>query len=244
MAAIQQATSHAATLPNADVVIHTDSKAAIEALQARVLKDNIRLITTVKRNIRELQLQGKSVTVNWIPSHVGIRGNEAADMAARTAALLADVTMHVRPSLAAMKTAARRREVAVTSNNNRTHAVEGSRSCQWFRGVTDGERLLLPRDTPRSLRVHLHRLRLGYVCNWRVRHQAVRPCDHCGIRQEEPLLHWVLHCPKTEDLRLQTCHADLRDLEARDAAVRTLRAVFSNRMDILIATISQYPPPR
>lgn len=246
MVAIQQATAHATTLPNTDIIIHTDSQSAMEALQARNLKDNIRLTTTVKRNIRELQRQRKTVTINWIPSHVGIHGNESADMAAKTAALLAEVTTHVQPSLSAMKMAARRRETTITTNRNRTYAAEGSRSCQWYRGVTDGKRLRIPRGTPRTLRVHLHRLRLGYVCNWRIRQQEVRPCAHCGVHQEEPLLHWVLQCDKTEQLRhqLSTHHMNPHDIEARGTAVRMLKTLFSSHMDILTNTIQQYPPPR
>ncbi|KAK8390652.1 hypothetical protein O3P69_010393 [Scylla paramamosain] len=246
MVAIQQATAHATTLPNTDIIIHTDSQSAMEALQARNLKDNIRLTTSVKRNIRELQRQRKTVTINWIPSHVGIHGNESADMAAKTAALLAEVTTHVQPSLSAMKMAARRRETTITTNRNRTYAAEGSRSCQWYRGVTDGKRLRIPRGTPRTLRVHLHRLRLGYVCNWRIRQQEVRPCAHCGVHQEEPLLHWVLQCDKTEQLRhqLSTHHMNPQEIEARGTAVRMLKTLFSSHMDILTNTIQQYPPPR
>jgi len=33
----------------------------------------------------ELSSSGKAIILNWIPSHIGIRGNERADQAAKSA---------------------------------------------------------------------------------------------------------------------------------------------------------------
>lgn len=248
LAAIQQATLHAAALDSSHVVIHTDSKGAIEVLQHKNLRDNISLTTSILRNIGELEAQGKSVTINWIPSHVGIAGNESADALAKTASAFAEVTLQIRPSLSTLKKAARRRENNITANRNRSYANEGSRSCSWFQGVTSGHLLQLPRNTPRRLRVHLHRLRLGYHCNWRLPRsvQAERPCPHCNLQQEEPLFHWLLQCNGTTELRQVTRRqpVDPTSDGARETAIRILNTLLTHHTDTLCNTISRFPPPR
>lgn len=43
------------------------------------------------------------MVLNWIPSHVGIRGNETGDQAARIAAVLAEITTYIRPLFSLMR---------------------------------------------------------------------------------------------------------------------------------------------
>ena len=88
LVAIQQALSHALTQTTMNITLHTDSKSAIKVLQRKRHKDNIQLTTRILGLLQELHQQGKAVTINWIPSHVGIPGNEAADRAAKKALLL------------------------------------------------------------------------------------------------------------------------------------------------------------
>ncbi|KAG0712909.1 hypothetical protein GWK47_017378 [Chionoecetes opilio] len=52
----------------------------LQALQQPHPKDNVRLITTILGSLQSLGAQGRRVRLNWIPSHVGVRGNEAADV--------------------------------------------------------------------------------------------------------------------------------------------------------------------
>ena len=247
LAAIQKATSHALHSTNKTIIVHTDSKSAIETLQRRHQPDNVQLTTSVLANIWELQRRGKTVILNWIPSHVGIEGNEAADQAAKDAAVLAEVTFQVRPSLAKLKIAAKRRAKDFKDAFNRSQAEQGSWSCRWYQGVTGAELLQVARDTPRSVRVNLHRLRLGYLCNWRLPSRpVVRPCTHCQEEQDNPLYHWILECPSTKDLRLvtNTKTTDSNSEEARDVAIETLRKLFAEHQGILTTVISQHPPPR
>ena len=72
------------TTPNTDrqeetVIIHTDSKCALQVLQQhRPQEDNVRLTTTILAHIQSLAAQGRRMQLNWVPSHVGLLGNEIA----------------------------------------------------------------------------------------------------------------------------------------------------------------------
>lgn len=64
-------------LPPADVVILSDSRASIQRLR---LPDTTDTATREARTLPEQLLnRGRKVTLQWVPSHVGITGNEDAD---------------------------------------------------------------------------------------------------------------------------------------------------------------------
>ncbi|KYN05751.1 hypothetical protein ALC62_03316, partial [Cyphomyrmex costatus] len=64
-----------------------DSKSALEALcNPQGIHRNY-IIYYIKKAFYEIQKQGKSVTLFWVPAHVGIPGNETADLAAKDAAI-------------------------------------------------------------------------------------------------------------------------------------------------------------
>ncbi|XP_045105291.1 histone H2B type 1-A-like [Portunus trituberculatus] len=64
---------------NRNVIIHTDSLGALQALKHRKPKDNVSLTTRILAITRNITAQGRTVSMNWIPSHVGMQGNEDAD---------------------------------------------------------------------------------------------------------------------------------------------------------------------
>ncbi|KAK4314629.1 hypothetical protein Pmani_014080 [Petrolisthes manimaculis] len=84
-------------------MLHTDSRAGLQALQQPHPKDNVGLITTILGILQSIAAQGLQVKLNWIPSHVGVRGNETADAAVKRAAGGPQVTRHVSPQSASSK---------------------------------------------------------------------------------------------------------------------------------------------
>ncbi|XP_068212655.1 ribonuclease H1-like [Palaemon carinicauda] len=91
LVAIAKALEHSGNQQDGNTTIHTDSRGAILALSNKEPKENVYLINAIlflallhKRNNRQ-------VTLNWIPSHTGISGNDEADHLAKSA-LMCQIT--------------------------------------------------------------------------------------------------------------------------------------------------------
>jgi ribonuclease HI len=68
-----------------DIGIYTDNHAAICSIAKAEGRSGAYILKDIARQALELQEKGYSVIVRWIPAHVGIPGNEAADQAAKEA---------------------------------------------------------------------------------------------------------------------------------------------------------------
>ena len=68
-----------------DYVVFSDSLFSLQAIQNCKVENS--LILKILKDHNRLINSGKSVTFCWIPSHVGIRGNEDADTAAKAGLL-------------------------------------------------------------------------------------------------------------------------------------------------------------
>lgn len=85
LTAIQIALSHAHTSHDHNVLIHTDSMTAITTLHAQHC-ENPHLLNGILTTAATIQDMGRCIIINWIPSHVGISGNDAADFLAKQGA--------------------------------------------------------------------------------------------------------------------------------------------------------------
>jgi len=64
-----------------DYVVFSDSLSSLQAIESCKVENP--LILKILKNHNQLINSGKSITFCWTPSHVGIRGNEDADIAAK-----------------------------------------------------------------------------------------------------------------------------------------------------------------
>ncbi|KAG0722292.1 hypothetical protein GWK47_044757 [Chionoecetes opilio] len=212
--AIQHALKHARHRREEMMVVHSDSRSALQVLQQlSPPTDNVRLTTTILGLAQRIVAQGRHVRLNWVPSHVGLRGNEAADEAAR----------------------------AVTSTEQQHREMEASsRQAAWYAKATAYRPLLPARQLSRADEVKLHRLRLSYRTLEELRDDfESRQCDHCGHLARHPLRHYLLSCPATAQLRQQIGGPE----DDEDRAALVLRRTLEDLPRLLIVARSA-PPPR
>ena len=241
LAAIEGALTHLEGGPDISVTIHTDSKASIQTLQRKHHTDNISLVTAILGRAQTLSAQGTRICINWIPSHVGLAGNERADEAAREATHLQEVSKHIRPSLSHMKENARNKTRALTRHiHNRM--TNTSPSMKWYHDVT--EFIPLPPNTQQSREtvVAIQRLRLGYKTLAEIQpERGTLNCAHCGTRARIPLRHYLLHCPATTQLRTPQIE---EGPEGRAAYAAALVKRACEDPKTLQAVLKRAPPPR
>ena len=83
MHAIFLALDHVETSESSQFLIFSDSKSVLQSLQGKDWKNP--LTQKVLERHHRLRNQHKNIKFCWIPSHIGIDGNEAADTAAKEA---------------------------------------------------------------------------------------------------------------------------------------------------------------
>ena len=241
--AIAEALRYTATNEDRPVVIHCDSLSALQALQQTKIKQNRNLISNIHLLINQHKAQHRSITINWIPSHIGIPGNEKADELAKQSKHMDQVQITVQPSLQQIKNLTKHtsRETMIKNIN---HWVQNdSKTAKWYRKVSGFEPPAIDKHTPRQLSVIVHRLRLGYRANWEIINNINRPCAHCDTDTDSPLLHYLLKCTHTHTFRNTNTPDDLHSDEAIDVACDIAKSITQD-LDAHADTLLAYPPPR
>ncbi|KAK8781510.1 hypothetical protein V5799_017149 [Amblyomma americanum] len=167
-------------------VILTDSRAALQLLRQHQPIQHT--VGDLKARLMAIQDAGRPVSLQWLPSHVGITGNEAADQLAGAA--------HTNGSPVSSK---------VTQLDFARPALrQAVRALHPDPRVASGVRFMrVPDCLPRRERALILRLRTG--CSWtqaRLHRHGRAPspaCSFCGA--DETLGHLLCACPNLEAAR-------------------------------------------
>lgn len=239
LVAILMALQHACTdgEEGLDIHVHSDSLSALQSLLIRDHSDNVALLSGIGHAIQHLYRSGHSLHFHWVPGHVGLRGNELADAAAKAASTLPGVTFQVQRSLSAIKSLARHKAREFTRANYAAALHGGSLTVPWHHIATGGSSYtdLLGLDPPTAH--HISRLRLGYWARWHIFPDADNTCAFCLTASDYPLLHYLLDCPVTSMLN-RSC-VQRGDPPTTNAA----RVVAATSLLRLAAVVRQHPPP-
>ncbi len=222
------------------IAIHTDSLSSIQALQNLWPTDNREIITTAQYRIKKIKDQGGTVTINWIPSHVGIPLNDMADAAAAAGRHLHRVSARPNRSKAQLKNDYAE-SARMTWKEDIRAMTPNSASLTWMQRATGNKPVVIPASAHRQAEVAIHRLRLGYRCKWEIGGAVEVICPECDHPTIQPLAHYLIECPTTSPFYGETAVLAHADYSAHAAS--RVRQACSNPGE-LASHVRQYPPPR
>ena len=244
LVAIKQALTYTKDNENGPVVIHCDSKSAMQALQQTKIKENRNLITSIHVLIKHHHNQDRHITFNWIPSHIGIPGNEEADRLAKQTNRMERIQIVLQPSLQQIKNSTKPIYKDTLIKNVKLWVEHNSRSAKWYYKTTDLIPPPIDKHTHREIAVILHRLRLGYKANWEIINNTVRPCNHCNEETGNPLIHYLNNCTHTSSMRQNIATPNDEDSEEAFITACNIAKNITQNYQIYADTLIQHKPPR
>ena len=244
LVAIKQALTYTKDNENGPVVIHCDSKSAIQALQQTKIKENKNLITSIQVLVQQHQEQDRRVTLNWIPSHIGIPGNEEADRLAKQTNKMERVQIALQPSLQQIKNSTKNIYRETLTSNVKKWVDYNSQSAKWYYKATDLIPPPIDKHTHREIAVMVHRLRLGYRASWEIINNIERPCTHCDENTSKPLIHYLNNCVHTSNMRNNIATPDDENTEEAFNTACNIAKNITQNYHMYTGTLTSHPPPR
>ena len=178
-------------------VIFTDSLSALRALNPQ---SQYEPFTGDILNILSHLPEDHTIRICWVPSHVGIPGNERADQLAATAKHMHDskINIPVRDGIRAVRRAitAHWQQQWKSQQNNKLHLIKPVLG-EWNTCF----------HQERFIEVVLCRLRIGHTHvthNYLLRNEEPPTCNKC--HEELTVIHALIACPHLETLRQKHFH--------------------------------------
>ena len=169
------------------VLVKTDSKSLCDALKSYIPSTD-----HIAYTISECRAK---ITIQWVPAHCGIPGNEAADQAAKDAA---NMQGDHRPISYGCACAAIRRLIKDNPPRRQEH-------CDTYSAMNRQRELEI--DNRRD-QVDLARLRSGYHPSLKSYQHLINPeidamCPRCN-EEEDTVTHWLKKCPASAEQKFRT----------------------------------------
>ncbi|XP_071141886.1 uncharacterized protein [Mytilus edulis] len=183
-----------------NVVIFVDSLSALQAIQGPLSKVNNLIIYDIYYSITTLLKAGINVVLEWIPSHVGIWGNELADMQAKHALnyelIYAKTTLYKEDIKTVCTNILKTMwQTSWDSNKKGRHLYEIKKKISF--------KVSLPKMIRRKETI-MYRLRTGYAkLNkhlFKIGVKNSEMCENCS-RAPETVKHFLLECATYSDNR-------------------------------------------
>lgn len=216
--AISSALRHLQSLAPGRVVIYSDSRSSLMLVGSRTPRTHNLLVHDIQTLLLSLCTRGWVIALQWVPSHVGIRGNEIVDQATRNAVPASEEPLQLElceATLGIRKAMLNNWDTALTTKLQTT-ALGLVR--------TDASPSPWTRSSCRRLDVAILRLRIGH-CGLQAHKHRLRLVDspYCSWcqTQEETVEHFLLLCPRFHSLRT-TLRSRLSNLGVRQLTLAIL----------------------
>lgn len=199
-------------------VICTDSLSALNSLESGTSSARQDMINQVMQSLYRTRQYGILVNFVWVPSHMGVKGNEEADNLAKQALNHSQIDVEVALSKTEIKViiAKQIQEIWQKEWN------EGTKGRHFYciQGKVGSERR---RFGNRKEDVLVTRMRIGHCllnqCLQRIGKHENGNCDKCGLA--ETVEHVLIECEAYERERSQLRHA-LRNIDINELTLQVL----------------------
>ena len=240
LTAIHAALLHGLPSPSR-CVIFSDSRSGLEALLEHQPKDNIKLL----RDIWDIAASMTTPPlIAWIPSHIGIAGNETADRAASSALMKPNIDTYLPMSKSRTRQTIKQtaRDIYETLEH-----LNPTRSVSLHQQVTlsTSDSMALINLNNRTDQRAIYRLRLFVRPYIQIRHQDRAVCPHCDEHFDIYTVHYIAICPASHVSRSKLMidvPIHMYNIDSTPLTLEILRRQGARRHKELIQLIHKFPP--
>ncbi|XP_037536736.1 uncharacterized protein LOC119413748 [Nematolebias whitei] len=181
-------------------VICSDSSSSVISIKNSCSESRPDILIEIQQTLFKISMMGLTVTFLWIPAHIGIRGNEMADKAAKEATKHNSVEIEVKFSRAEIKSITKQR-----MREKWQKQWEEERKGRWFYIIQRKVGEMRRAERNRREETVISRLRFGHTGLNRTlfiigKHNTGK-CDHCG--EDETIQHVLMICQNYHHERRQ-----------------------------------------
>ncbi|XP_064467688.1 uncharacterized protein LOC135378565 [Ornithodoros turicata] len=194
---ILSALQHLLGLPAAQWVVLTDSKASLDLLLSFRPSAICTLNTLILQALTQLAATGHSVTLQWIPGHVGLLGNTRADTIARNATSNRALPATPLPLTISVCSLHIRRWRCVRTRQFRADSTSYHHFVRLIDPMQDFTIACRCNRAEESL---LHRLRMNVALLYKMRQTNTLNCTTCCVEADTE--HYLLSCNRYLSERL------------------------------------------
>ena len=211
-----------------NVVIFVDSLSALQAITGSIFKVKSQIIYDIFHLVTSLTRTGMNIVFEWIPSHVGLMGNEMADQAAKSALSLPVYNMYTPLYKEDIKCLSKR--VLKTIWQKNWDDIEKGRRLYQIQNTVNFC-ITIPNIT-RQREVILYKLRSGYIATnsflYKIGKSTSRECDICHVTDD--LEHYLFVCQKYARFRNEL----FNNLKSTGVTDFSLKNILSGRSTTLV----------